>query len=56
MLDRMLTSLEGRRNRTIRFIAEYRQSFAKKVRDGSDRLIEGDSAFWLDDPSAQSTA
>ena len=56
MLDRMLTSLEGRRNRTIRFIAEYRESFAKKVRDGSDRLIEGDSAFWLDNPNAQSTA
>ena len=50
MLDRMLTSLEGRRNRTIRFIAEYRESFAKKVRDGSDRLIEADSAFWLDNP------
>jgi hypothetical protein len=55
MLDRMLTSLEGRRNRTIRFIAEYRQSFAKKA-GWLDRLIEGDSAFWLDDPSAQSTA
>ena len=31
-------SLEARRNRAIRNIAEYRESFARKVREGSGRI------------------
>ena len=32
ILDKRLMSLEARRNRAIRNIAEYRESFARKVR------------------------
>ena len=36
VLDRMLMTLEARRNRAIRGVAEYRESFAKRVQQGSD--------------------
>ena len=47
ILDKRLMSLETRRNRAIRNIAEYRESFARKVREGSGRIIE---ANWVDCP------
>ncbi len=40
VLDRMLSSLEVRRERAIRGIAEYRKNFAERVREVSDRIIE----------------
>jgi hypothetical protein len=55
IVDRMLMSLEGRRNRAIRSIAEYRESFAKKVREGSDR-IEGNAVIRLENPHGQKSA
>jgi hypothetical protein len=47
MLDRMIASLESRRNKALRSIAEYRDSFAKKVREVSNRVIEGDPVIRL---------
>ena len=39
-IDRMLASLELRRNRVLRHIAEYREVFARRLRESSDRIIE----------------
>jgi len=51
VLDRMLMTLEVRRNRAIRGVAEYRESFAKRVQEGSNRIIEAESFLRLtDDP------
>ena len=56
ILDKRLMSLESRRNRAIRNIAEYRESFANTVRQGSGRIIEGDSVIRLENPSGQKSA
>jgi hypothetical protein len=40
VLDRMLTSLESRRNRTLACIAAYRQSLAQQLRQSSDQMLE----------------
>jgi hypothetical protein len=56
ILDKRLMSLEARRNRAIRNIAEYRESFARKVREGSGRIIEGDSVVRLENSSGQKSA
>src|SRR5258705_1805959 len=56
IIDKGLMSLEARRNRAIRNIAEYRESFARKVREGSGRIIEGDSVVRLANPSGQKSA
>ena len=47
MLDRMITLLESRRNKALRSIAEYRDGFAKSVREVSNRVIEGDPVIRL---------
>ncbi len=47
MLDRMITLLESRRNKALRSIADYRDSFAKQVREVSNRVIEGDPVIRL---------
>ena len=39
VLDRMLRSLEGRRDRAMRGIAEYRKGFADQVQEVSDRIL-----------------
>src|SRR5262249_51175444 len=41
-LEKMLTALEARRDRSLRRIAEYRQSFADRVRASADRIIDAD--------------
>ena len=51
VLDRMLMTLEARRNRALRGIAEYRVSFAKRVREGIDRIIEAEPLLRLTDDS-----
>ena len=56
ILDKRLMSLEARRNRAIRNIAEYRESFARKVRESSGRIIEGDLVIRLENPSGQKSA
>jgi hypothetical protein len=47
MLDRMITLVESRRNKALRSIAEYRDGFAKRVREVSNRVIEGDPVIRL---------
>ena len=56
ILDKRLMSLETRRNRAIRNIAEYRESFARKVPEGSGRIIEADSVVRLENLSGQKSA
>jgi len=41
-LDQMLTALEFRRDRTLRFIAEYRQLLSKQLRQAGDRILDND--------------
>jgi len=40
-IDRMLASLESRRNRALGHIAEYREVFPRQLRESSDRIIDG---------------
>ena len=40
-IDRMLASLESRRNRALGHIAEYREVFGRRLRESSDRIIDG---------------
>jgi hypothetical protein len=42
LLDRMLASLERRRDRALQCIGEYRYGLAKQLRESSDRVIEGE--------------
>ena len=41
-LDRMLTALEFRRDRALRFIAEYRQILSRQLQRAADRILEND--------------
>ena len=56
LLDRMLTSLESRRNKALGCVAEYRASLAQQLRDSADRLIDGKGVLRLEDASMCSTA
>ena len=56
VLDRMLTSLESRRNRALRCIADYQDRFARQVREASDRVIEGKAVVQLENRSARRSA
>ena len=40
-LDRLLASLESRRNKALRCVGDYRGGFARQLRESSDRIIEG---------------
>jgi len=54
-LDRLLASLELRRNKALRYITDYRGGFARQVRESSDRLIEG-KVLPLENVSGKSAA
>jgi hypothetical protein len=57
VLDRMLTSLEARRNKALGCIAEYRASLAHQLRESADRIIDGKGVLHLEDAaSKRSTA
>ena len=57
LLDRMLTSLESRRNKALGCVAEYRSSLAHQLRESADRIIDGNGVPRLEDAaSARSTA
>ncbi len=57
LLDRMLTSLESRRNKVLGCVAEYRTSLAQQLRDNADRIIDGKGVLRLEDAaSTRSTA
>ena len=49
VLDRMLTSLESRRNKALCCVAEYRASLAHQLRESADRIIDGKDVLRLED-------
>jgi hypothetical protein len=57
LLDRRLISLESRRDKALRCVAEYRASLAHRLREGADRIIDGKDVLRLEDAaSKRSTA
>jgi hypothetical protein len=42
LLDRLLASLESRRNRTLRCIGEYRNALAQQLKENSTKLLDGE--------------
>jgi len=56
VLDRMLTLLESRRNKALRSIADYRDGFAKQVREVSNRVIEADPVIQLENQATRRSA
>jgi hypothetical protein len=55
-LDRMLASLEARRNKALRCIGEYRDGLARQMRASSDRMIEGQNPLQLVHASSEESA
>src|SRR6516164_4573979 len=53
LLDRMLTSLESRRNKALGCVAEYRASLAHQLRETADRIIDGNDVLRLEHPSSE---
>ena len=51
LLERMLTSLESRRNKAFGCVAEYRASLAHQLRESADRIIDGKDVLQLEHPS-----
>jgi len=49
LLDRMLTSLESRRDKALGCVAEYRASLAHQLRESADRIIDGKGVLRLED-------
>jgi hypothetical protein len=52
LLDRMLASLESRRNKALGCVAEYRASLAHQLRESADRIIDGKGVLRLEDPAS----
>src|SRR5258707_10482214 len=56
-LERMLASLESRRDKALRCVATYRDSLAKQIRQSSDRTLKGSDVLRLEHvPSKSATA
>jgi hypothetical protein len=53
-VDRMLTLAESRRDRALRFIADYRQSLALQLRHSVDRVLENEDVLRLVSPNKNS--
>jgi hypothetical protein len=53
LLDRMLTSLESRRNKALVCVAEYRANLAHRLRESADRIIDGKGVLRLEHPSSK---
>jgi hypothetical protein len=53
LLDRMLTSLESRRDKALGCVAEYRASLAHQLRESADRIIGGKGVLRLEDASSK---
>src|SRR6266568_3386803 len=53
LLDRTLTSLESRRDKALRCVAEYRASLAHRLREGADRIIDGKGVLRLEDAASK---
>ena len=57
VLDRMLASLETRRNKALGCVAEYRASLAQQLRESADRIIDDKGVLRLENgASERSTA
>jgi hypothetical protein len=57
LLDRMLTSLESRRNKALGCVAEYRARLGQQLRESADRIIDGKGVLQLEDAASnRSTA
>jgi hypothetical protein len=56
VLDRMLTLQESRRNKALRSIADYRDGFAKQLREVSNRIIEADPVIQLENQAVRRSA
>jgi hypothetical protein len=52
LLDRMLTSLESRRNKALGCVAEYRVSLGQQLRESADRVIDGKGVLRLEDAAS----
>jgi tRNA(Glu) U13 pseudouridine synthase TruD len=52
LLDRMLTSLESRRNKALGCVAEYRVSLGQQLRESADRIIDGKGVLRLEDAAS----
>jgi hypothetical protein len=53
LLDRMLTSLETRRDKALGCIAQYRASLAHQLRESADRIIDGKDVLQLEHASGK---
>jgi hypothetical protein len=53
LLDRMLTSLESRRDKALCCVAEYRVSLAHQLRESADRVINGKGVLRLEDATSK---
>jgi hypothetical protein len=53
LLDRMLTSLESRRNKALGCVAEYRASLAHQLQESADRIIDGKGVLRLEDGATE---
>ena len=53
LLDRMLTSLESRRNKALGCVVEYRASLAHQLRESADRIIDGKGILRLEDTASE---
>src|SRR5215510_5748377 len=53
LLDRMLTSLESRRNKALGCVAEYRVSLGQQPRESADRVIDGKGVLRLEDAASK---
>jgi hypothetical protein len=53
LLDRMLASLETRRNKALGCVAEYRASLAHQLRESADRIIDGKGVLRLEDAASE---
>jgi len=52
-LDRVLSSLESRRDKALGCVAEYRASLAHQLRQSADRIIDGKGVLRLEDASSK---
>jgi hypothetical protein len=55
-LDRMLTSLESRRDKALRCIGDYRDGLARRLRESANRVIEAKSLPRLEDASSKQSS
>src|SRR5262249_14541835 len=55
-LERMLTLLEGRMNKALRLIADYREAFVDRVQEASSRVVEAAGVIQLEKPAAKKSA